>query len=330
MQGPHSVKEIKSLLNDRKIHSLFKVQVNGSEVLVREFLANLNQEEKRSVKEQADRETKTQLTKAPETAPEPAVIDNSYKRAPEPLVGSETGQLNPSPDPAESAGQPWVEPKYSYGVTSFVLSLLFLLPVLNLFAWVISLVFGHMFLAAAKGDRTHRGYYLAWSGVWLTYIFGAFYTATGAVGAVIVADNPYFQLDDWLVVIHVLMIIGAISSCVTSGLLIAGTKMMAGSAPKTGVAFVAGTFGVVAGLTLGFFSALIAPEAAEMSRTGILIKIAIGFVVLLIQALVWSEMIRVKNDEKLGFGRAIVVSIFCVVCQLFLGFAFLVLKTMVD
>jgi hypothetical protein len=316
MLGPHSVEEIKSLLNERKIHSLFKVQSDEGEVLVREFLAGLNDDRKRASAAQAE---------ASVTQPEAAVIEAiayderrqaaSEKTLP-PLPTSLLADESVSPPPLHTGG----EAKFGFAMASFVLSLLFVLPFINLVSWVMSLIFGHMFLYASKGDRTHRGYAYAWCGVWLTYIFGAFYLITCFSFAIAVSSRPFIRIEDWLPVIHGLMIGGAIAASVVSGLLIAGTKMITGAAPKTGVAFVAGTLGVMAGLTLQFLVGLVAPEAVATTNTALLVNLSVGVVVFLIQALAWSEMIRVREEEKLGFGRAMIVSLFCTVCQLFLIF----------
>lgn len=309
--GPHSVEEIKSLLSDRKIHSLFKVKSDGSEVLVREFLASLNDDRKRASAAQAE------AVVAPPAKPAAAVIGatadhEGHQVASEATVAGESV----SPPPLHTGG----EAKFGFAMASFVLSLLFVLPFINLVSWVMSLIFGHMFLYASKGDRTHRGYAYAWCGVWLTYIFGAFYLITCFSFAIAVSSRPFIRIEDWLPVIHGLMIGGAIAASVVSGLLIAGTKMITGAAPKTGVAFVAGTLGVMAGLTLQFLVGLVAPEAVATTNTALLVNLSVGVVVFLIQALAWSEMIRVREEEKLGFGRAMIVSLFCTVCQLFLIF----------
>ncbi len=313
--GPHSVEEIKSLLNDRKIHSLFKVQSDGREVLVREFLASLNDDRKRASAAQA--EAAVAQPAKPAAAVVGAIADYEGHQA------ASEATKPPTVLPADEFASPphtGGEAKFGYAVTSFVLSLLFILPLINLVSWVMSLIFGHMFLYASKGDRTHRGYAYAWCGVWLTYIFGAFYMITCFSFAIAVASNPFIRIEHWLPVIHGLMIGGAIAASVVSGLLIAGTKMITGAAPKTGVAFVAGTLGVMVGLTLQFLLVLMVDESVATTNTYLLINLCVGVAVFLIQALAWSEMIRVRDGEKLGFGRAAIVSLFCTVCQLFIVF----------
>ena len=54
-QGPHNEKKIRSLLEERKIHSLFKVEVDGEEIIVREFLAKIEEQrrEEQAREEQA-------------------------------------------------------------------------------------------------------------------------------------------------------------------------------------------------------------------------------------------------------------------------------------
>lgn len=315
--GPHSVEEIKSLLSDRKIHSLFKVKSDGSEVLVREFLANLNDDRKRASAAQAE------AVVAPPAEPAAAIIratgdPEGHQVASEATVAGESE--NPPPPPTGG------EATFGYAVTSFILSLLFILPLINLVSWVMSLIFGHMFLYALKGDRTQRGYAYAWCGVWLTYIFGVFYLITCVGCAVVFSSNRFIRIEDWLPMIHGLMLGGAIASSVVSGLLIGGTKMITGATPKTGVAFVAGTLGVMAGVALGFLLGLMAPEAVNTENTAM--SVYLGGIVFLIQAIAWSEMIRIKDGEKLGLGRAALLSLFCSVCYMFLVFILFLISRM--
>lgn len=320
--GPHSVEEIKALLSDRKIHSLFKVQSDQGEVLVCEFLAGLNDERKRAASAE-QKAVVTHAAKPKPSAPVPELIPEYGNVQPDRVTtGSPTAPLAYNLNiPVHSAG---VQPKFGYAVTSLALSLLFVLPLVNLVSWVMSLIFGYMFLFAAKGDRNQRGYSHAWCGVWLTYIFGLFYVITCFGFAVAASKNSFFVIEIWLRVIHIYMLVGAVVSCVVSGLLIAATKMLTGVAPKTGIAFVAGTFGVMVGFTIHFLIAIIAPEAVANGSTTLLVNLSVGVAVFLIQALAWAEMIRIRDGEKLGFGRAAIVSLFCSICQLFIAFVLIV------
>lgn len=318
MLGPHSVEEIKTLLSDRKIHSLFKVQSGEKEILIREFLAGLNDEKKK-----ASSGPPLRPTLVPEATPE---YGNSHSGS----AGSPPPPPPPPHDPWDESLQgppppppPYIdaEPKFAYAVTSLVLSLLFIIPFLNLIAWVMSLIFGHLFLHSVHGDRTQRGYTHAWCGVWLTYIFGGFYLIMCFTFAIEGTQSRLDLFDDWLPVVHGLMLGGALGSCVVSGLLIGGTKMVTGAMPKIGIAFVAGTLGVMIGLILQFMIGLMTSDTITTENTALLVIFSVGVVVFLIQALAWSEMIKVRDEEKLGFGRAIVVSLFCSICQLFIAFA---------
>ena len=319
MLGPHSVEEIKSLLNDRKIHSLFKVQSDGGEERVREFLAGLNDKRKQASAAQVEALAK------PAAPVVEAMPEHGDYRLTSGTEGIPTTPLfAPPPPPPPPPPHIGGEAKFGYAVTSLVLSLLFALPLINLITWVMSLIFGHMFLYALKGDRTQRGYAHAKCGVWLTYIFGTFYLIACFGYAIAGSRNPFIRIENWLPVIHGFMIGGAIAASVVSGLLIAGTKMLTGAAPKTGVAFVAGTLGVMVGFTLQLLVGLIAPEAFATRNTTLLVILSVGVAAFLIQALAWSEMIRVRGEEQLGFGRAAIVSLFCSVCQLFIAFVVIV------
>jgi hypothetical protein len=324
--GPHSVEEIKAMLSDRKIHSLFKVQSDEGEVLVREFLAGLNDERKRAT----SAEQKALVTHAAKvSAPVPELIPEYGNVLSERVqAGSPTAPLaNNLNTPIQPAG---VEPKFGYAVTSLVLSLLFVLPLINLVSWVMSLIFGFIFLFAAKGDRNLRGYSHAWCGVWLTFIFGSFYVITCFGFAIAAARNPYILIEHWLPIIHGYMIGGAIAGSVVSGLLIAATRMLTGASPKTGAAFVAGTLGVMVGITLNFLIGIFTPEAFANGQSTFLVSLTIGLTVFLIQGLAWSQMIQIRDSEKLGFARALIVSLFCSICQLFIVFVLIVFAKTLD
>jgi|GEM_PF-2479608 len=314
MLGPHSVDEIKSLLNDRKIHSLFKVQGDEGEVLVREFLAGLNDDRKRETAAQQNASLSQPAKRVAQVVEAIPEFGSDHRAVSREMVGSPTAPLPPPPPPPPFG----VEPKFGYALASLVLSLLFIIPLVNLVSWVMSLIFGYMFLFAAKGDRTLRGYTHAWCGIWLTYIFGVFYLISFVASAIGETRDLSIWIGSWLLGFHIVMIVGAIIASVVSGLLIAATKMLTGTAPKTGVAFVAGTLGVMVGFTLLTLVGLIWPDSIATGKVGLLVGLSVGLAVFLIQALAWSEMIRVREGEKLGPGKAAIVSIFCSVCLLFL------------
>ncbi|MDB4488768.1 hypothetical protein N9017_01485, partial [Akkermansiaceae bacterium] len=319
-QGPHNEKKIRSLLGDRKIHSLFKVEVDGEEILVREFLANI-EEQRREEQAREEQEREEQRTLDSETVP-----DEPVSAPPGTLV---TGEYvsGISGDPIEGSVE---KGRYSFAVTSFVLSLLFAIPLINMVAWIISLSMGHSFLSSAQGDRTQRGYYLAWSGVWLTYIFGGLFALAGMVTLYRFADAPSFLWFEWHGFIAGLMIVLAFLGALNSLFVIAGVKISVGKDAKVGPAFVAGTFGVVAaaaiGLTYGAMANLQYP--GEFGSSGQFTLQVIGGVAgFLFQCLGWSYLVRLKDDSELGLARAFLLSLFCTVTQIFLSLILLAIAS---
>lgn len=307
--GPHTIGEIKAMLGERKIHSLFKVQCDDGDILVREFLAGMHDDLKRQSSEK-DNPLQSQPVKKAIIFPDgddPVDFLARDKLSTPPAIHSD----NPLPIVAG-------EPKFSYAVSSLVLSLLFALPLINLISWVMSLIFGFLFLQSAKGDKTKRGYLHAWCGVWLTCIFGLFYMISCLTFAIAGSRNPDLLIEVWWPIIHVLMLSGAVASSVVSGLLIAATKMITGAMPKISVAFVAGTLGVLIGIILQIFLYLIVPDAFATQNTTLLVSLFLAIAVFLIQALAWANLIQVRDGEKLGLGRSLIVSLFCSISQLFI------------
>lgn len=314
-QGPHNEKKIRSLLEERKIHSLFKVEVDGEEILVREFLANIEEQRR---EEQAREEQRTQdsetIPNEPVSAPPGTLITGEY-------VSGISG------DPIEESVE---KGRYSFAVTSFVLSLLFAIPLINMVAWIISLSMGHSFLSSAQGDRTQRGYYLAWSGVWLTYIFGGLFALAGMVTLYRFADVPSFLWFEWHGFIAVLMIALAFLGALNSLFVIAGVKISVGKGAKVGPAFVAGTFGVVAAAAIGLTYSVMAnlQYPGEFgSSDQFTLQVIGGVAGFLFQGLGWSYLVRLKDDSELGLARAFLLSLFCTVTQIFLSLILLAIAS---
>ncbi|MCH7224555.1 hypothetical protein [Haloferula sp. A504] len=318
MQGPHTVEEIRDLLRDRKIHSLFKVQREGRELLVRDFLSEVS-----SAAKEAEKSAKL-------PSPGPVAAAQVIPRAipvPEEELASSPPALPVTDEGYGGTAQLQGGDRFGFAVTSFVLSMLFAVPFVNLMAWVLSLIFGHLFLASTRDQQDVRGRMLAWCGVWFSYIFGGF-SLVAVIMAAIWGDRvPSYLADDlfWelVLIMHGSMIVGAINGIIIAGLLVAGVKMFTQRTPKFPVALVAGTLAAMSDMVLRMTVFTAFPSAMEGGNSTLVVGLCITIAVFAIQALVWADLVHLRSGERLGFAGAALVGLFCSVCLLFISFALL-------
>ena len=325
-QGPHNEKKIRSLLEERKIHSLFKVEVDGEEIIVREFLAKI-EEQRREEQAREEQAREEQAREGQRTLDSEPVPNEPVSTPPGTLLTGEYVRET-SGYPIEGTVQ---KGRYSFAVTSFVLSLLFAIPLINMVAWIISLAMGHSFLSSAQGDRTQKGYYLAWSGVWLTYIFGGLFALLGMGTLYRFEYVTSFGWFEWHGFMAGLMIGLALLGAFNSLFVIAGVKISVGETAKVGPAFVAGTFGVVAAAAIGLTYSVIANlqyPADFGSSDQFTLQVIGGVAGFLFQGLGWSNLVRLRDDSELGLARAFLLSLFCTVTQIFLALIILAIASL--
>lgn len=319
MQGPHSVEDIRDLLRDRKIHSLFKVQKDGRELLIRDFLSEVS-----AAAKEAEKAAKM---------PPPAPVAPAAQRPPRAIPLPEEDMASSPPalpitDEQYDATAPLKGgDRFGFAVTSFILSMLFAVPFVNLMAWVLSLIFGHQFLSATKAHQDAKGRMFAWCGVWFSYIFGGFSLVAVIMAAIWGGRAPAYLADEvfWelLLAVHGSMIAGAVIGVIIAGLLIAGVKMFTQQTPKFPVALVAGTLTAMIDMALRMTVFTAFPSAMGGGNGTILVGLCITIAVFAIQALVWADLVHLRSGERLGFAGAALVGLFCSVCLLFISFALL-------
>jgi hypothetical protein len=182
-KGPWTLAFIKEALESGDIHSLYQIQTDKGWLPLRDFLANLPQ---------------APVGPAPPTAAQQAAearidaelqIRNEYEskfQALETQIAEERrrrreqaaipAQPTPVPQwmlqpPAQTASaSAHAERTSGLAVASFVLSLLFFIPIANFVTWILSLVFGHMSLSQMKHDPLLRGRGLAIAALVISYV----------------------------------------------------------------------------------------------------------------------------------------------------------------
>ncbi|HYF34146.1 MAG TPA: DUF4190 domain-containing protein [Prosthecobacter sp.] len=188
--GPWRWPHVRAALDSGEIHSLYQIQIAGEWQPLRDYLehveaqqaeaagaARLRQDyEQRIAAEKAESaKLRRQLQTQPAPAQPPARPPN-----PPPYAKGASMPVPPPPPPPSGSSPMSPMPAATYyqpvrtsglAVASFVLSLCFLVPFVNLVNWIPGLVFGHIALVQFKKDPRLDGRGLAIAGVIVSYIW---------------------------------------------------------------------------------------------------------------------------------------------------------------
>jgi len=291
--GPHTLREIKTLLKLGKIHSLYKIQSEGEWILLRDYLAELDQKSR-----EAERQAALD-SKAFKSGAVPAAI-----LVPDEEPADAMGEPVPLNRPVEDEGNEEGESK-GIAITSFVLSLLFFVPFLNGITWLLSLIFGHLALPETEHERRGKYTTLAWVGLWLSYVEISFFLLVLAWLAIM--DVP--QMTAGFFVLHGQMLSTVLGALIGAGVLMLAVKLTSGHLVGFSECFVGALLPSTLG-ALGMFmvQTSVLPHDITHSRGLVLIG-AVNALLFIGQMFFWARFIRLPNDEELGFGRAALASL---------------------
>lgn len=303
--GPHTLKEIRSLLKFGKVHSLYKIEVDGGWILLRDHLAEI------------DRVSRA-AAKAPENRPYlqsvqiPKVVPN-HDDFTMPIV-------TPTEDMTD-AGEADFTPANGIATASFILSLCFFIPVLNGITQLLALVFGHLALAQMGNHHVGKSRTLASTALWITYVQVGFLAS--AMAWLALTDFPSLRLGYLVMHFHMLGI--ALSALIGSGLLMLGIKMICDHFLPFRTCFV----GTLLPAAVSVFGTIIIQSSLVGSSptSGKMIATIALFQVLMfaVQMVFWARFIKLPGDEELGLGRAALASIFYSIIFIFIGILYLML-----
>lgn len=179
--GPWDLPAIRQALATGSIHSLYQIHAGGKWQPLRDFLENLPREVPaiRQAVEAPPQPAAAAVKPVHELAPvrQPGQPPPLPAHLPPPHLGVPIGapvgapplplfQANPFPHPPHHARESRTS---GLAIASFVLSLCFLIPYVNLFSSLLSLVFGHIALGQISRDPSLRGRGLAQAGLIVTY-----------------------------------------------------------------------------------------------------------------------------------------------------------------
>lgn len=303
--GPHTIKEIRSLLKLGKVHSLYKVQVDGAWILLRDHLSEIDRLARAPVKT-----INTQLPPPPIPVPRALPDENDF-RAPA-VVPTETAGHSSEIDSTPANG---------IATTSFILSLCFSIPVLNGITQLLALVFGHLALAQMGPHHVGKSRALASTALWITYVQVGFLASSMTWLALTESSN----LRLGYLTMHFHMVAIAVSALIGSGLLMLGIKMICDHFLSFRTCFVGTLLPAAVSMfgTIMIQSSLVgsSPTSGKMMATIALFQV----LVFTVQMLFWSRFIKLPEDEELGLGRAALASLFYSVIFIFIGILYLML-----
>lgn len=305
--GPYSIREIRSMLKLGKIHSLYKVQVDGAWILLRDHLADIDRMTRAAAK---------LLDTRSYSPPIPKVVPDEYDLV-APTVAptqtsSETYTAPTTPDSTQANG---------IATASFILSLCFFIPVLNGITQLLSLVFGHLALAQMGPNHVGKSRALASTALWITYVQVGFLASSMAWLAITETPDLSFRYLE----MHGHMVGIALTALIGSGLLMLGIKLLSDHLLDFRTCFI-GTLLPASVSTLGMV--IISSLFVGSSPTGgrMIATVAIFQVFMFaVQMLFWAQFIKLPDNEKLGLGRAALASLLYSIIFLFIGILYLML-----
>ena len=317
--GPHSLREIQSLLRVGKIHSLFKIQVDGEWMLLRDHLADLDRQPRN-----AERASATPAA-TPETRTFPPISMPSRgvpMAIPVPEVdGRQVADAAiPAPRPTADGEHEAVAAK-GMAIAAFALSLFFFVPYLNGITWVLALIFGHLAVAPTGADRRSLAATLAWLGLWLCYVEISLFLL--GLGWFLVREIPVTNLV--YLVLHGRMLFSVLAAVIGAGVLMLVVRLTTGTRLAFATCFVGALVTSATGaLGMLLVQTAVPPDALARDQGLVLIG-AVNIVLFLVQLFFWGSFIRLPDDGKLGLARAALVSLPYTVIFAFVGIAYVIL-----
>lgn len=308
VSGPFTLAELRNQLKNRQINSLYKVQTERGWVTLREFLAD--EDRKLAVAAAAPPAARERVNAPLPLSPSGGVDSFPIGEELHASAGQGDGLFGEGRQESGAAGM---------ATASFVLSLFFFVPFLNLVCWVMSLIFGHLALSKMAGNRAAKGRNLAWFGVFLSYITAGFLLVSLLlILALVDRFSPAIFYT-----LHGQILGAAIGSFILMGLLMLVVNLLTGDIPEFATAYLASLLpsavALVASIALSGRASLVA-MSGEDAGTAILL-VAVVFIA---QMVTWAEMIVLKDGRRLGYPHGAAASLFCTIVQTILTVVLLV------
>ena len=329
--GPFTLEQIETRLRQRSINSLSRVQIGGEWVLLRDALSQLRHKE-----QEPQPQPQPVADPAPTAILEPARSskDSPGKEVPERDLPPESAGVAGGLDLSGTAAGFHGEGR-RFGITSFILSLFFFVPVLNVVTILLSLVFGHIALRGVLGSAAARERPLPWIGVWSSYIYAGLFLAfvfilqvfearLGLTSLIRELDNLLgSKAMNWVVyLIHGCVFLLAVFAVFGGGLLILVIRMLEGYWPRFHLCYV----GSLLPISIGFLTHLFLNvfffdlEGGDIDNQTLAFSILAGAFMFIIQIVFWAPLFQSPNGQVLGYGKAALAALFYTIASYAIGF----------
>jgi hypothetical protein len=305
--GPHTLREVRNLLKLGKIHSLYKIQIEGQWILLRDHLATMDKEAREEAVRQAGRTAGLQAPSPP--AVKPIVVpDNDWQSGGTAETDGDHLARENGSDPVPAG----------IATACFVLSLFFFVPFLNGITWLLALIFGHLALSNADERPRGKAATLAWIGLWITYVEIGFFL----IGLAWFAVTEAMPMMAVYFLLHGQMLGNAIAALIGAGVLMLAVKLASGHLIRFSTCYVGALLpSAVSALGMFFLQASIAGASMTEGRNLLLIGL-INLVLFVGQIFFWARFIRLPNDEELGLSKAVLTSMLYTAVFLFVGLGY--------
>lgn len=318
--GPHTLREIQNLLKLGKIHSLYKIQIEGEWNLLRDYLSDLEQKAREAARKQTERILAPPPHPAGSIQKAIVVPDDDLLTLP-----SGTGPFSQSAMDEENRR----EESPGMAITSFVLSLLFFIPFLNGLTWLLALIFGHLSLTQGYPEshcKSTKSTTLAWIGLWITYIEISFFLL--GLAWFLIIEFPNMSIGYFI--LHAQMLVNVLGALVGAAVLMLAVKLVSGNLIPFPVCFVGALLPSAIG-ALGILLVQTSVASSEMtSMKGLGLIGAVNLMLFIGQMFFWARFIRLKDDEELGVANAALASLLYTFIFIFIGIGYASLFAALD
>jgi hypothetical protein len=309
--GPHTRSEIQSLLRTGKIHSLFKINVKGEWVLLRDHLADL------------DRRPKAPPSVSQPEPPAPAAIviepsDRTNSAADSPKAATVGLRLASDDDrPSDDTS--------GFAIASFALSLFFFVPYINGITWLLALILGHLATAQTEENDRRSSTSLGRLALWLCYVEISFFLV--ALLWFLAMDIPSTFVV--YLTLHGRMLFSVLGTLLGAGLLMGGIRLVTGSRLSLPDCFIATLLPSACG-SLALLMVQTGGTSADLARaSGWIGLAAVTVAQFLVQMFFANSLLRLPGGDPLGLARAALVSLPTAALFALLGIGYFLLFSVV-
>lgn len=315
--GPHTIREIQTLLKLGRIHSLYKIKVEGEWIMLRHRLAELEQNSREASKRPGSNQIHDtgsgglRAVPVTKTVPDEDGIDSA---------SGATSWKQRTEDGDDGDGK-----SKGIAITSFVLSLLFFVPFLNGITWLLSLIFGHLAFSRTDNGKPSKSSTLAWVGLWISYVEISFFLLGFGWFAITRFSRVPMMLA--YLFLHAQMLYTVVAALIGGGVLMLVVKFSSGSLIGYTRCFV----GALAPAAFGALGTLLIQSLVasfDLEGTAVILLVFAQYILLFVaQMFFWARFIRLPDDSELGLGRAALCSLFYTIIFFVIGIGYFMLFT---